>query len=42
MNSLNHTTAAHPIHSNAAFPASLFPKGVVFTVIGQVHHWHLG
>ena len=42
MNSLNHTTAAHPIHSKAAFPASLFPKGVVFTVIGQVHHWHLG
>ena len=42
MNSLNHTTAAHSIHSKAAFPASLFPKGVVFTVIGQVHHWHLG
>ena len=42
MISLNHTTAAHPIHLNAAFPASLFPKGVVFTVIGQVHHWHLG
>ena len=42
MNSLNHTTAAHPIHSNAAFPASLFLKGVVFTVVGQVHHWHLG
>ncbi len=41
MNSLNHTTAAHPIYSNSAFPASLFPKGVVFTVIGQIHHWHL-
>ena len=42
MNSLNYPTAPHPIHSNTAFPASLFPKGVVFTVIGQVHHWHLG
>ena len=41
MNSLNQTTAAHPINSNAAFPASLFPKGVVFTVIGQIHNWHL-
>ena len=41
MNVLNQPSAAHPIHSNAAFPASLFPKGVVFTVIGQIHHWHL-
>lgn len=41
MNSPTPSTAAQPIHSNAAFPASLFPKGVVFTVIGQLHHWHL-
>ena len=27
---------------NPAFPASLFPKGAVFTVIGQVHQWRLG
>ena len=42
MNVMNQPAAAHPIHLNAAFPASLFPKGVVFTVIGQIHHWHLG
>ena len=42
MNVMNQPAAAHPIHSNFAFPASLFPKGVVFTVIGQIHHWHLG
>ena len=41
MYSLNQTTVAQPIHSNPAFPASLFPKGVVFTVIGQIHNWHL-
>ena len=38
---LNQPTPDHPIHSNAVFPASLFPKGVVFTVIGQIQHWHL-
>jgi len=41
MYSLNQITAAQRIHSNPAFPASLFPKGVVFTVIGQIHNWHL-
>lgn len=41
MNSLNPPTAVNSFHSNAAFPASLFPKGVVFTVIGQIRHWHL-
>ena len=39
---LNHPTAAQPTHSNSAFPASLFPPGVVFTVIGQIHRWRLG
>ena len=42
MNVMNQPAAAHPIHSNAAFPASLFPKGVVFTVIGQIYQWQLG
>lgn len=42
MNSLNHPTAVHPLLSTAAFPASLFPRGAVFTVIGQIHHWRLG
>jgi len=39
---LNQPTAPRPNLSNAAFPASLFPRGVVFTVIGQIQHWHLG
>ena len=42
MYTLNQPTAPRPNLSNAAFPASLFPTGVVFTVIGQIHYWHLG
>ena len=42
MYTLNQPTAPRPNLSNAAFPASLFPTGVVFTVIGQIHRWHLG
>ena len=42
MYTLNQPSATRPNLSNAAFPASLFPTGVVFTVIGQIHHWHLG
>ena len=42
MYTLNQPSAPRPNLSNAAFPASLFPTGVVFTVIGQIHHWHLG
>lgn len=41
MYTLNQATAAQPMHSDTAFPASLFPKGVVFTVIGHIHNWHL-
>ena len=41
MYTLNQPTAPRPNLSNAAFPASLFPAGVVFTVIGQIHSWHL-
>ena len=41
MYTLNQPTAAHPNHSHVAFPASLFPAGTVFTVIGQIHDWHL-
>ena len=42
MYTLNQPTNPRPNLSNTAFPASLFPKGVVFTVIGQIHHWQLG
>ncbi len=46
MNVLNPTTASQPSFSasEAALrgPASLIPRGSVFTVVGQVHDWRLG